>query len=192
MSTAVAAGWWSQHGVHALTLAGPVVVFALIALGADARAWLRKRRTPAAWSLMHTAAVLSLGAAAVHVAVCPEHFREGLVYGVFFAVTSTAQFGWSALVFVRDRLAWLAPVGLVGNAGLVLLWAVTRTVGIPVGPQAGEVERVGALDLVCQGCELAVVAICVFVVLRAQAIRHDVQPWQKQHRSGCATRSSSA
>lgn len=166
MSTTVAAGWWSQHGVHTITIAGPILVFALVGLGADARAWFRRRQAAPRMSLMHAAAALSLLAALTHVAVCPEHFREGLIYGVFFAVTSSAQFGWSALVLTRSRLQWLAPAGLLGNASLVLLWAVTRTVGIPLGPSAGEVERVGVLDLFCQVCEVGVVALCVVTLVR--------------------------
>lgn len=181
--TTVATGWWSQHGLHTVTLAGPVLAFAVLGFGADARAWLKRRQSPPRLSLMHVAAALSLVAAIVHVSVCPEHFKEAVLYGVFFACTSTAQFGWAALALTR-KLSWLAPAGLLGNASLVLLWAVTRTVGVPLGPGAGEVERIGVLDIVATTCELGVVALCVV------AIRHYVQPWRKQRRSGFATRCS--
>ena len=132
---------------------------------------------------MLLAAGLSGVAALIHVAVCPEHFREGLVYGVFFAVSAGCQLGWSMLVAGRYS-HWLATAGLMGNAAIVMLWAVTRTVGIPLGPEAGEVEHVGVLDLVCAGCEIGVVAMCVL------AIRHHVHPWRKQRPTGYATRSS--
>jgi hypothetical protein len=164
--TTVATGWWSQHGVHAVTIAGPILVFALVGLGADARVWLRKRELSPRLSLLNIAAGLSIVAASIHVAVCPEHFKEGLIYGLFFAAASTAQFGWSALVLTRSRRPWLAPAGLLGNASLVTLWAVTRTVGIPLGPSAGEIERVGVLDLACQACEVGVMALCVVVLVR--------------------------
>jgi hypothetical protein len=36
--------WLSRHGVHTLTLLGPALLIGLLALGADARAWLRRRR----------------------------------------------------------------------------------------------------------------------------------------------------
>lgn len=173
--TTVATGWWGQHGVHAVTIAGPILVFALVGLGADTRAWLKKRQFQ--WSLLHTAAALCFVAAAIHVSVCPEHFREGLIYGLFFAVASTAQVGWSALVVTRSRFRWLVPAGLLGNAGLVLLWVATRTVGIPLGPEAGKVERVGALDLFCQACEVGVLVICV-VILSTRG----------RNRAGAATR----
>lgn len=48
---------------------------------------------------------------------------------------------------------------MAGNLAVVALYAVTRTVGIPLfGPQAGEVEAVGAVDLATLGAELALVA----------------------------------
>lgn len=165
MSTA-ASGWWAQHGVHAITIAGPVLVFALVGLGADAHAlWKRRRELASRWSPLHVAAALSVGAASVHLGVCPEHFREGLLYGAFFAGASTAQFAWSALALTRRRLPWLAAAGLCGNASLVMLWAVTRTLGIPLGPGAGEVERVGLLDILATACELGVMAMCVVAIL---------------------------
>jgi hypothetical protein len=132
---------------------------------------------------MVVAAALSAVAAFVHVVVCPGHFREGIVYGVFFAVAAGCQLGWSALVSARYG-RWLAPAGLVGNASIVLLWMVTRTVGIPLGPEAGEVERFGMLDLLAGGCEIGVVVLC------ALSIRQHVHPWRTPRRSGYATRSS--
>lgn len=181
--TVDAAGWWGQHGLHAALVLVPALVLAAVGLGADIRAWWRRsgrRHSRSASAPMLVAAALSGVAALIHVAVCPEHFAEGLIYGVFFALSAGCQLGWSMLVTARNA-RWLAPTGLMGNASIVLLWAVTRTVGIPIGPQAGEVERVGALDLLCAACEIGVVALC------AVAIRHYVHPWRKPRRTGCAT-----
>jgi hypothetical protein len=38
--------WLSRHAIHTLTLLGPAVLIGLLAVGADARAWLRKRSRP--------------------------------------------------------------------------------------------------------------------------------------------------
>jgi hypothetical protein len=186
--TIQAADWWARHGTHALLAFVPAVLLAAIGLGADLRAWWRRdgrarltaTTTPAP---IVVAAGLSAAAAVIHVAVCPEHFREGLLYGVFFAVTAGCQLGWSMLTCVRYS-SWLASAGLLGNAAIVSLWAVTRTVGIPLGPEAGEVERLGVLDLLTAGFEIGVVALC------ALAIRHYGQPWRTPRRSGYATPSS--
>jgi hypothetical protein len=184
--TLYAAGFWTQHGTHTLLVLVPALLFAGIGLGADIRSWWRRNNRGMALPApapMLVAAGLSGVAALIHVAVCPEHFAEGLVYGIFFAVSAGCQLGWSALVTTRST-SWLAPAGLLGNAAIVLLWAVTRTVGIPLGPEAGAVERVGAVDVLCAGCEVGVVALC------ALAIRHHVHPWRKPHRNACATPSS--
>ena len=184
--TLQAGGWWAQHGVHTLLVAVPALAFALLGLGADLRSWWRRGgglRFGQAPTVMLVAAALSGVAALIHVAVCPQHFREGLVYGVFFAVSAGCQLGWSALVTGRYA-RWMAPIGLAGNASIVLLWVVTRTVGIPLGPKAGEVERFGLLDAVCGACEIGVVVLCALV------IRQHVHPWRTPRRSGYATRSS--
>jgi len=184
--TVQAGGFWAQHGAHTLLVAVPALGFALLGLGADLRSWWRRgggRRFGQAPSVMLVAAGLSAVAALIHVAVCPEHFREGFIYGVFFAVSAGCQLGWAALASARYS-RWMAPAGLVGNASIVLLWMVTRTVGIPLGPEAGEVERVGVLDVVCAACEIGVVVLCAF------AIRQHVHPWRTPRRSGYATRSS--
>lgn len=186
--TTQALSWWTQHSVHATVVLGPVLAFTVLAAASDVRAWLRKRRrrqptrTP---HLMLAAALLSAAAALVHVAVCPEHFGEALLYGVFFGVTAGCQLSWAILVATRNA-RWVAPAGLVGNAALVLLWAVTRTVGIPLGPEAGSVESLGVLDLLATTCEIGVLALC------AVAIRQHVHPWRTSRRSGCAAPSSSA
>jgi hypothetical protein len=185
--TAQAAGWWGAHGVHVTVVLGPVLVFTVLAAASDARAWLRKRSARQAPRVSHpmlAAAVLSAAAALVHVAVCPEHFHEALLYGVFFGVTAGAQIGWAILAATRTG-SWLAPAGLMGNAALVLLWTVTRTVGIPLGPEAGSVESLGALDILATTCEIGVLSLC------AIAIGHHVHPWRTPRRSGCATPSSS-
>jgi len=171
--TAVAAGFWSQHGVHTLALAGPVVLFALLGLGADIRSWWRRGHRFPRWSLTHSAAALSVAAAAIHLGVCPEHFHEATLYGVFFAVAAAAQFGWAALQVARPA-RWQLTGGILGNASLVLLWAITRTVGVPLGPGAGEVERAGVWDVLSVACEIGLIALCA--VLIAQGRRHSDVP----------------
>jgi len=157
--------WWSQHGAHVILLGAPVLVVAAIGVGADVRAWMR--RHPRDLSLL-PAATLSTACAVVHGLVCPEHFAEGFVYGAFFATTSALQLGWAALAATRAR-PWLARAAVAANSAMVMLWAVTRTVGIPLGPERGEVETPGTLDIVATSCELALVAVCVLWLLRARS-----------------------
>jgi hypothetical protein len=54
----------------------------------------------------------------------------------------------------------LFSLGIAANLGIVVLWLVTRTSGIPFfGPHAEEVEAVGGLDLAAAVAELARVMV---------------------------------
>jgi hypothetical protein len=113
----------------------------------------------------------SLTAAGVHVAVCPEHFHEALRFGIFFVLISMFQTAWCVAV-VRRPTQLLFMAGVVVNVGCVVLWAITRTVGLPFG--LSEVEEVGVVDLLATFAEVAAVIGCVGCLewalrLRAQA-----------------------
>lgn len=111
--------------------------------------------------LVRVAAGLSLVAAAIHAWVVPKHFREWWGYGTFFLVVAVAQ-ALFAVAVVRAPRPWLLRLGIAGNLAVIALWAVTRTVGIPVfGPHAGEVEAVGSVDVITKAAEVALVAMLV-------------------------------
>lgn len=159
------------HAAHLLTLGGPAVALGVFAAWTD----LRSRaggRTRAAWRVNRTLAALAaagtLVATAVHVDVAPEHFHEAIWFGVFFTVTAACQLAWSALMLTRPK-PWTVVAGLVGNAGIVALWAYTRAVAVPIGPEAGRPEEIGVADLVATCAELAVVVLAVWMVVRGQA-----------------------
>jgi hypothetical protein len=75
--------------------------------------------------------------------VISEHLAEWWGYGSFFVVISLAQVLYPiALDRWPGRRLFL--LGIVGNLVSLLLWLVSRTLGIPfVGPDAGQVEAVG-------------------------------------------------
>jgi hypothetical protein len=104
------------------------------------------------------AAVGSLVPAGVHAAVCPEHFHEAVRYGVFFVVVSIAQTAWAVRV-VRRPTPRMFGIGLAANSGMVALWTLTRTVGLPFG--LAQVEKVGTVDLLATIAELVTVSACV-------------------------------
>jgi hypothetical protein len=110
-------------------------------------------------------AIAGLGAAAVHAVVMPDHFEEATIYGVFFAITATVQLGYSALLLWRPSRV-LVAAGVCGNLAMVGLWLVTRTVEVPLGPGAGEVEPFGGLDLLASGFEIAIVVAGLAALLR--------------------------
>jgi hypothetical protein len=65
---------------------------------------------------------------------------------------------------VRREVLW---AGILGNAAIIVLWMVTRTLGIPLGPEAGMIEEIGVLDLTSKIAELAVI-ICLAVLLNLE------------------------
>jgi hypothetical protein len=101
-------------------------------------------------------AALSVGAAAIHFAVIGEHFAEWWAFGLAFAVLGWFQVVWPFAYLERPtmNLAWLA-IGV--NLATVLVWAWSRTAGLPVGPEPGMPEAVGAPDLVATAFEVVLV-----------------------------------
>jgi hypothetical protein len=103
-------------------------------------------------------AALSWVAALIHAVVVPEHWHEYRPYAVCFAVLAAAQAGWSIAVF-RDPTPRLLRAGAGLCAGVVAVWVVSRTVGLPVGPEAGSPEPVGAVDVAATLVELAIIGL---------------------------------
>lgn len=107
--------------------------------------------------LVPVAIVSSASAAAVHAAVGPEHFRERFLFGLFFACSALCQVAWSLLAAVRPT-RWLLELAVVGNAVAIVLWAVTRTLGL--GALLPAPEEIGPWDVSCVAWELVTVLSC--------------------------------
>ena len=116
--------------------------------------------------LVFIAAVLVFASSVIHSVVIADHFEEYWLFGSFFAVVTLAQAVWVMLVFQEPLDRRLLVVGAVGNALLIAVWAVSRTVGVPFGPEPWSPETIGAIDLLSKADELAAVVLIV-VVLRA-------------------------
>lgn len=114
------------------------------------------------------AALCSTGAAIVHFGVAPDHFAEWWLYGLFFLLAGAFQLGWAFLVWTRPGPGLLAS-GLGVNATVVMLWAVTRTVGLPFGPEAWHPEAIGVADVVCTALEVLVAVACTWLLLARDA-----------------------
>ncbi len=113
------------------------------------------------------AAISSFGAAVIHFAVMPTHWQQWTPSGLFFASIAMTQLVWALVVRVRPTVAVLAA-GIVANAGAAALWALSRTVGAPFGPHAGEPEVVGAAGLCALLLECYVVMGAAWVWYRGQ------------------------
>jgi len=110
-------------------------------------------------------ASLSAAAAAIHFAVVFEHFRDYLLYGVFFLVLAWAQLIWPAVLLWRPSRLWLW-LGLAGNAAVLAVYVLSRTAGLPFGPDLHHPEPVGALDVVSCVLQFALAAGCAALLWR--------------------------
>jgi hypothetical protein len=115
-------------------------------------------------------AVMSLAAAGIHFAVIGEHFQEYVVFGVFFSLVAWFQALWALGVVVAPT-RWTLAVGLMANAAIACVWLVSRTAGVPVGPEPGVAEPVAILDLFSTVLELLIIAGCAALLLRGRYSR---------------------
>ena len=128
--------------------------------------------------LRQGAGYASIGAALVHAAVSVQHFSQWWAFGTFFVVLAAYQAVWGVLAIEPLGRRWLSSAVLV-NGATVLLWAWTRTVGLPLGPEPGESEPAGLADVLTTVLEvLLVVALLLSYRLarRPQADRPVPRP----------------
>jgi hypothetical protein len=162
------------HAGHATVEAGAAIVLSLGGALALGRAWLDRRsiapmaigltsrRSPGAVvrrTGRYTAAVLSAGAAAIHLAAGPAHVEELGDVGLLFYWAALFQAGLALLLLAGRLSPGVVRAGIVGNAALVAAWAWSRSSGLPFVP--GGPEAVGVVDGVTVLFEIAVVAILV-------------------------------
>jgi FtsP/CotA-like multicopper oxidase with cupredoxin domain len=108
----------------------------------------------------YSAALLTLGVAAIHFAVAPEHFDEYFAYGFFFVSVGLAQLGLAvAIVVAPSRRLFLIAAG--GTAAVIAIWLISRTFGLPIGPGRGKPEPVGLVDL--QATLMEAISIVLFL-----------------------------
>jgi hypothetical protein len=107
---------------------------------------------------LHLAA-LSMVAGCIHAVVAVPHFSEYAVYGSLFTALATFQLAWGAWIYGRpSRPAY--RLGIAVSTAVILVWAISRTTGLPLGPDSGQAEAVGPLDPAASAIEAAIVLLC--------------------------------
>ena len=96
---------------------------------------------------------LALGAGMIHVAAAVDHLNHYWLHGVFFAVLAAGQLALSVGLYRSTRTHPLV-IAIVTSLAVVMLWVLTRTSGLPVGPEPWHAEPVGPLDAVATADEL--------------------------------------
>jgi hypothetical protein len=110
-------------------------------------------------------ASLSFVAAVIHLVASAIHFDHIWWYGVLFGLLAAFQFAWGFRVFKRPSTDVLI-LGATVSAAAVAIWFVSRTIGLPFGPEAWNPEPVGAIDIAATVDEVAIIGL-VAVSLRA-------------------------
>jgi hypothetical protein len=106
-----------------------------------------------------------VGSAAIHAAVVPHHLSEWAAAGVFFVVLAAAELGLAMQVGARVRRGVLLAVAAL-SAGPLLLWAYSRTFGVPFGPEAGVAESIGVADCAAGLLEIGTLVAAVALLRR--------------------------
>jgi hypothetical protein len=104
-------------------------------------------------------ASLAWGTALIHVLAAAHHYREWALYGVFFTILAPAQAIWGGLVFQRSEDRRILLVGAIANLLVAVVWAMSRTTGIPIGPTPWQPEVVGWHDVIATLNELAMAGL---------------------------------
>jgi hypothetical protein len=134
-------------------------------------------------NLQRWAVILSISAGLIHGLNVQEHLAEWWGYGFFFLFAAAGQFVYGLILIVqpwnydetggrRDggryaRRFFLG--GIAVNGSLIVLYLVTRTVGIPfLGPSAGQTEPFTILGLATKLIEASLVAALVTLVRRGK------------------------
>ena len=116
-------------------------------------------------ALVFALALLSAGAAAIHLAVAKVHFDQYTLFGVFFVGSGIAQLSWAVWALLR-RWRPLLALGALGNGLIVALWALDRIWGLPLGPEHWKPDPVGFGDSLTAAFELLLVAGCLTLLIR--------------------------
>lgn len=115
--------------------------------------------------------IASSGAAALHLAATKPHLEEYLPAGVFMLVAGIAQLTTAIAIAHRPTLR-TCDVGMIGNGLIVALWFVSRTAGLPFGPEPGMPEHIHLTDALATALEILVIIGC-FALTREDVPRAD-------------------
>lgn len=108
-------------------------------------------------------AAAAIGAGAIHVAFAPTHLQEWVPLGAGFLLAGVLQVLWGVHITRNES----SPALLLGAAFSVLfigVYLMSRTVGLPLGPEAFQPEGIGVADVLC--CALEVLVIPTALLLR--------------------------
>jgi hypothetical protein len=124
---------------------------------------------PVGGTALVLAGALAVIAAGVHMLVTPEHLAAWWGYGAFFIVITNVEIAIVGLLVIKPS-TWAIQVAIWTTLATLLMYLVSRTAGIPLGPDAGMVEAVDALGVVATVAEAGLlVLMCGMLADRARS-----------------------
>ena len=115
-------------------------------------------RSVALW----VAAVGLVIAGVIHACVAPGQFREYVPFGLFFVVLAATQLVVAVALVRRPDHRTVGYVALA-SVWVVALWLVSRSTGLPIGPDPWEPMAYGVPDVVASCAALVTAVGCAMV-----------------------------
>jgi hypothetical protein len=104
-----------------------------------------------------------VAAAAVHAAVVPAHLTEWPTAGMFFILLTIWELAVAGLLLARIEERMMLLAAAVVSVGPLAVWLLSRTAGLPFGPEPGVAETIGLPDIAA--CLLEVLSLVTALVL---------------------------
>lgn len=120
------------------------------------------------------AAVLSGAAGIVHVAAAVPHFGDGFVAGLVFVLMGGAQLVVAGLLATGAARTTIARLGISLQVIAIAAWAVSRTVGLPIG-HAGP-EQIGLPGTITVAFEVVAIGVLAWRLVAANRPRWTTRP----------------
>jgi hypothetical protein len=116
-------------------------------------------------------ALVTAGAGVIHLLHGPENMREYTIYGWAFYAMAVAQIMLAGRVAFPTRSRQVVQAAIFVNLGICVLWALTRSVGLPIGPHPWTGETPGFPDLACLLLQVAGVLLLWPLVTARTSVR---------------------
>jgi hypothetical protein len=110
------------------------------------------------------AGALSAVAGLIHVKATVDHAGHYWLFGVLFGAVALGQIGLAVALWRTQVSDGVLVAGAVVTLGVVAVWLVSRTVGLPIGPWAGTAEQAGVSDAIATLTELVFIAVVSMIV----------------------------
>ncbi len=115
------------------------------------------------------AAALTLSAGLIHLAQISVHLAESWMFAVFFVGVGIIQVVAAGLVLLRPWPRIWFVLGIVGSGLTIAIWVVSRTSGLPIGPNPGAAEALGTADAGSSLLEALTIALLALWLIQDSA-----------------------